>query len=55
MEYKVFQQLLGMVPHLNERLAAGSEEECMIMADLVRLVDECRTCGSYVEDSKRYI
>jgi hypothetical protein len=25
---------LGMVPHLNERLAAGSEEECMIMADL---------------------
>ena len=34
-EYKVFQQLLKMVPHLRECLMETSDEECMMMADLV--------------------
>ena len=34
-EYKVFQQLLKMVPLLSECLMETSEEECMMMADLV--------------------
>jgi len=36
-EYKVFQQLEGIVPHLHECLMGCSEEESMTMADLVRL------------------
>jgi hypothetical protein len=36
-EYDVFLQLFGMVPHLQERLAEGSDAEYMAMADLVRL------------------
>ncbi|KAM6493885.1 hypothetical protein JOM56_010246 [Amanita muscaria] len=35
-EYNVFQQLLQMVPRLNERLMEGSEEECMSIADLIQ-------------------
>ena len=34
-EYKVFQQLLKMVPQLTERLMESLEEEYMITADLV--------------------
>ena len=35
-EYRVFQKLLGMVPHLGDRLVDCSNEESMVMADLVR-------------------
>ena len=35
-ENHVFQRLLGMVPHLADRLMECSEEEVMGMADLVR-------------------
>jgi hypothetical protein len=34
-EHKVFQLLLKMVPHLTECLMEDSEEECMVIADLV--------------------
>ena len=34
-EYRVFQKLLGMVPHLGDRLMDCSNEESMAMADLV--------------------
>jgi hypothetical protein len=34
-EYRVFQKLLGMVPHLGDRLMDYSNEESMAMADLV--------------------
>jgi hypothetical protein len=33
----VFKKLLGMVPHLEGRLMDGTNEDCMIIADLVRL------------------
>jgi hypothetical protein len=36
-EYRVFQKLLQMVPRLLERLTAASEEESMLVADLVCL------------------
>jgi hypothetical protein len=34
-EYRVFPQLLKMVPRITERLMESSEEECMMIADLV--------------------
>jgi hypothetical protein len=34
-EYRVFQQLLKMVPRITEHLMESSEEECMMIADLV--------------------
>lgn len=34
-EYRVFQKLLGMVPHLEQRLMDGSNEQAMAIADLV--------------------
>jgi hypothetical protein len=54
----VFKQLLRLVPNLTERLMEASEQETMIMADLV-----CRplqramelTSLSFVKDSKGYI
>jgi hypothetical protein len=33
----VFQKLLRMVPHLPERLMEVSNEECMVIVELVRL------------------
>jgi hypothetical protein len=42
----VFQQLLQMVPRLNERLLEGSEEECMMMSDLVCSSAELLIIGS---------
>jgi hypothetical protein len=36
-EYRVFQKLLGMVPHLEERIIECSNEEAMGISDLVRL------------------
>jgi hypothetical protein len=36
-EHRVFQKLLRMVPHLPERLMEVSNEECMVIAELVRL------------------
>lgn len=35
-EYRVFQKLLQMVPRLLERLTAASEEESMLVADLIQ-------------------
>jgi len=35
-EYRVFRKLLGMVPHLEERLMECSNEASMAMADMVR-------------------
>ena len=34
-EYKVFQHLLKMVPHLTEHLMESPEEKCMMIADFV--------------------
>jgi hypothetical protein len=36
-EHRVFQKLLHMVPHLPERLMEVFNEECMVIAELVRL------------------
>jgi hypothetical protein len=36
-EHRVFQKLLQMVPRLTERLLGASDEESMMMADLVCL------------------
>jgi hypothetical protein len=55
-EYKAFQQLLRMVPRLNERLMEGSEEECIMVADFVRLPnDELLNSVSFTQASKGYI
>jgi hypothetical protein len=37
MEHRVFKKLLGMVPHLEERLMDCTNEEAMAMADLVSM------------------
>ena len=42
----MFQQLLQMVPRLNEHLLEGSEEECMVMSDLVCLIAQLLIVGS---------
>jgi hypothetical protein len=45
-----------MVPHLNERLIDGSEEECMAMADLVcLLLQQIMNLVSLIKASKGYI
>lgn len=55
-EYKVFQQLLKMVPRLPERLMEKSEEECMMIADLVSVSfyssDSLLDHASSIGDSK---
>ena len=37
-EHRVLQKLLQMVPRLLERLMRASNEECMVIAELVRLM-----------------
>ena len=57
-EHRIFQKLLGMVPHLLERLVdSSSGEDSLEIADLVRL-----SLNSYavffallVSDSERYL
>ena len=44
-EYVVFQQLL-QISHLSERLLEVSEEECIVIADLVCLRDWLSIIGS---------
>jgi hypothetical protein len=52
----VFQKLLRMVPHLPERLMEISNEECMVMAELVRLFfHESIYPSSPIKDSKGHI
>ena len=56
-EYKVFQQLLKMVPHLRECLMKTSNEECMMMADLVGVsvsesLSNCHNVALSIEDSE---
>ena len=43
-EYRVFQRLLGMVPHLEERLMDCSNEEAMAIADLVCSLNSSFDC-----------
>ena len=55
-EYKVFQQLLKMV-HLREHLMETSDEECMMMADLVGVsvsesLSNCHNIALSIEDSE---
>ena len=53
----MFQQLLKMVPHLREHLMETSDEECMMMADLVGVsvsesLSNCHNIVSSIEDSE---
>jgi hypothetical protein len=55
-EHRVFQRLLRMVPHLPERLMEVSNEECMVIAELVRLFSpESIYLSSPVKDSEGHI
>jgi hypothetical protein len=52
----VFQKLLRMVPHLPERLMEVSNEECMVIAELVCLFfRESIYLSSPITDSKGHI
>ena len=57
-EYLVFNKLLQMVPRLTERLMEASDEESMMVADLVHLTVALRFTNPVSNpplDSKRYI
>ena len=51
----MFQKLLGMVPHLGERLMACSNKESMTIADLVSLLHTyCMLVFNSVSGSERH-
>jgi hypothetical protein len=56
-EHRAFQKLLQMVPRLTERLMEASDEESMMVADLVCLTVALRfnPVSHPLLDSKRYI
>ena len=39
-EYAIFKELMKLVPKLQERIIMGSEEEVIIVADLVSIISQ---------------